>query len=275
MGVWRAVLQGFGLARQLWVALGAFLVVYAGTGALATLFIPFEVVEGRIRVPMPTNMAEALSRLIVGFGIYLIGIGFSLYVLGGMFGALQRLVRKQPVARGELRGLAGRWFWGMARWALAFSAITFGLGGAVALIVATLATAAGGTGAAGAIMQTAFSGTTVVSGLFLIFSPVVLVERALGAWASLRESCRIVVARPGATIGIVLCVSTVGALLYGLWLPVAAVINQIRAGLGIAPFAPGAPVFFFGLVLMFPQAFLSVYLPAVLQSYYYARIRAD
>lgn len=255
--------------------MGAFLVVYAGTGALATLFIPYEVVEGRVRVPMPTNPGDALNRLVVGLGLYLIGIGLSLYVLGGVFGALQRLVRKQTVASGELRGLSRRWFWGMVRWALAFFGITFGLGTAVALVIATVGSVAGGAEAAKALMQAGFSGASVVSGLFLLFSPVVLVERASGAWASLRESYRIVVARPGATIGIVLCVSTVGAALYGLWLPVAAVVNQIRAGMGIAPFAKGAPVFFFGLILVFPQAFLSVYLPAVLQSYYHARIKAD
>jgi hypothetical protein len=68
-----------------------------------------------------------------------------------------------------------------------------------------------------------------------------------------------------ASIATVFLVSLVGALLYLVdFYMVAPLVGKLRAAMGIAPFAKGAPVFFFGLILNFPAAILFAYIPLAL-----------
>ena len=72
-----------------------------------------------------------------------------------------------------------------------------------------------------------------------------------------------------ATVRLIFFVSLVVAIFWlGDYFLPAPMVDHVRAAMGIPPFAAGFPSFFFNLVLLLPQAFMSVYLPAVLYAYY-------
>ncbi len=273
MGVWRALIQGFSLTRRLWVAMGLFLVVYAGVGALATVLLPYQVVEGRVQVPTPADMSQALKHLGIGLILYALGLGLSLYLLAGVFGGLRRQIREESFSGADLFALSRSGSLPMLGWGVGFFLVEFAASAAVA-VAAWLLSAVTGLGQAGlskALMQMGFYATSLLVGLLLLFSPVILVERACRAWASFRESARFVRDHVAGTLGIVFGVSLIGAVVWALWLIVAQAVRQVQAALGIPPFSPGLPVFVFGWVLVAPQAFLTVYLPAVLYAYYHRK----
>ena len=262
MAVWRALIGGFSLTGRLWAAMALLAVVFAAVGALATAFLPYEVVEGQVRVSAPAEVSEALRRLGVGLILYALAIGGSLFLLAGVFHGLRRQIRKESFSSADLLALSRAGFFPMLRWGIGFFGVQFAVaavvGGAIGLLSKDL-------------MQASFSTTLLFVGLALLFSPVILVERACGTWASFRESVRFVGRHPAGTLGLLFGAGFVGAVAWALWLIVALGVKRLQAAMGIAPFSPGLPAFFFGLILVVPQAFLTVYFPAVLYAYYHGK----
>ncbi len=268
MSVFKAVGQGFKFLPRLWMAFLVILVMNAVAGALATVALPFEVVDGQLRVPPVTTPEEAAARFFPALGLYLFALGYSLFLLGGVFSGLSRLIKGSPLSVAVYFQSAARWFFPMVRWGLAFMGVTVGSGIAASLLVGLLWGVTGRTEAMQALIQPAFSMTLFVVGLVLVFSPVIFVDRFLGVGKSFSESYKFLKVHKGATLGLLLLVGFIGALAWTGGLILAGIVNGIRDSFGIAQFAPGWPVFFFSLILGLPQAFVTVFFPTVLYSYY-------
>jgi len=268
VAIWQAWLQGFSLTARLWLAGVLLLPIYAGGGALATLFLPYEVVQGQVRVPPPTDVKQALHHFAIGLALYLLIMGLVLFVLAGVFFSLRQLLNGQTVSVRQYLQSCRRGYIPILRWGIGFLFLEFSIAIGVGLGVMFLLYLLGQGGMASALAQAGFGLAFFLVGFALSFSPIVLVEENRGVGSSFRRSARLVSEHPLGLLVLLIVVAFVVATAYALWLPVAQWVRLIRAGLGVAPFAPGWPVFLFGLVLDVPQAFATVYLPSVLYTYY-------
>lgn len=269
VGVWRAVGQGLDLTRRLWAAVIAFLLVYAVFGALATVLLPFKVVGGQVHVPGPANPGEALSRLIVALGIYFGMITLSVWLLGGVLAGSKELSEQRPFPAGQLFRAGGARLWTMIGWVLAYMVSCAGAGVAVAFVLGFVAAVTGQAAAMKSLAGLGFSAAAMAAGLLFLFSPAAIVENGTGVWRGFGDSFRFVKSRGLGTLLLVFLISFIGAVIWWIGvLVLARASGAIRAAMGIAPFAAGLPVFFFGLINGLPQAVLSVFIPASLYAYY-------
>ncbi len=273
MTVFRAAGQGAKLSFKLWGVTLLLVVVSSAVGALATLLLPFEIVNGQTRVPPPTSAGEMASRLIIGLGLYLPMMAFSLFLLGGVLGSAPRLLRNEAVSTGEIFQEAKRLFLPILRWGVAVVGVTLAAGMAAAFFFGFLWAVTGRSPGMKYLISAGFWGAMLAAGLLLLYSPVILVKRGgRGVMDSFKESKRFFNANRTGTFGLILWLSFIGALIWLAWaIGVAPVIGKIRAMMGIAPFAKGLPVFFFSLVLGLPAAVLSVFFPLALSIFYGGR----
>lgn len=269
MTVWRATGQGLRSCLRLWPGIAAFTVTYSAVGAAATLVLPFNVVEGRTVVPAPKTPGEFLSLLVLAGGLFLISTALSLRVLGGVLHGLERLERKEAVPWQEFSLGMKKWFGPLIRWALLFGLLLLGLLLISIFLLAFLWAMSGRPeGFKAMVPQAAFLLTTFLT-LPFYYSPFCLLENRGQARDSFARSFRFAGRNLLGTLLLVVIISTIGAVLY--WVDVftlAKAANGLRGALGIPPFAKGLPVFFFGLFLLLPEGFLSVFAPAALYSYY-------
>lgn len=269
MTVFQAIEKGLDWTRRLWAAVIAFLLVYAVFGALATVLLPFEVVGGQVRVPVPVNPGDVLSRLIVSLGIYFGMVGFSVWLLGGVLAGSKELLGKRPFPAGHLFRAGRERFWRMIGWAGGYMISCIGAGLAAAFLAGFIAAVSGQTQAVKSLAGLGFSAAAMAAGLLFLFSPAAIVEKGAGVWRSFGDSFRFVKSHGPGTILLVFLISFIGALIWWFGvLVLARASGALRAAMGIAPFAPGLPVFFFGLINGLPQAVLSVFIPASLYAYY-------
>lgn len=269
MSVWRAIGQGLDLTRRFWAAVLAFLLVYSSFGALSTVLLPFEMVNGQVRVPLPTNPSEAASRLIVALGIYLGMVGLSVWLLGGVLAGAGQILEKKPFSSGDLFRASTARFWSMLGWVAAYAVACFGAGIAVAFALGFLAAVSGQAAAVKSLAGLGFSAAGMVAGLLFLYSPSAIVKNSTGVWRGFGDSFRFVKGHGLATVALVFWISVIGALVWWFGvLVLARVTTTLRGAMGIPPFARGFPVFFFGLINGLPQAFLSVFIPASLVAYY-------
>jgi len=267
--IWRATGQGLRRCARLWQAIAAFVVVYSAVGAVATLVLPFKVVEGRVVVPPPSSGAEALSLLVLAGGLFLISTVLSLRVLGGVLHGLERIERRDPVSWKEFSLGMRKWFGPLIRWGALFGLLLAGLFLISVFLLAFLWAFSGRPeGFKAMVPQLAFVLTTFLT-LPFYYSPFILLENGGKARESFARSFRLAVKNLSGTFLLVVVISTIGAVVY--WFDVLALakgVNAVRAALGIPAFAKGLPVFLFGLVLLLPEGFLSTLVPAAFHSYY-------
>ena len=274
MGAFQAVGKGVRIASRLWFALPVVVVSYSAIGALATVFLPFQMVNGRPQVPPPATAEEALSRLAIGLSLFLCSSAFSLYWLGGTLSSARQLLNGQAFSSGNFFDAAGREFFRMLRWALALMGVVLGFGIAVAALMGLLWVATGRSPLMKALIQLGFTAATLVAGISLLFSPVILFEQGQGVWMSFRESWRFSRQRAAGVVGLLGGVVLVGVAVWLVGTLLAAGVGQLRQAMGIAPFAKGWPVFFFGWILGLPQAFLTLFIPASLYAYCWGQSRS-
>ena len=270
MSVWRAIGQGLDLTRRFWTAVLAFLLVYAFFGMLSTVLLPFEVVNGRVRVPMPSNPSDAASRLIVALGIYFGMVGLSVWLLGGVLTGTGQILEKKPFSQGELFRAGVARFWSMIGWVTGYAVSCMGAGVAAAFLLGFIAAVSGQATAMKSLAGLGFSSAGMVAGLLFLYSPAAIIQNSAGVWRGFGDSFRFVKRHGLATVALVFWISVIGALIWWFGvLVLARASGAIRAAMGIAPFAAGLPVFFFGLINGLPQAILSVFVPASLYAYYH------
>jgi len=260
------------LSFKLWGAALLLVVVYSAVGALATLLLPFEIVNGRTQVPPPTSPGEAASRLIIGLGLYLPTLAFSLFVLGGVLGVAQDLPAKGTLSAGGFLDQAKQRFLPILRWGFATMGVALAAGMAAAFFFSFLWAVMGRSPAMKYLVTTAFWGAMLAAGLLMVYSPVILIDQRRGVLDSFKESSRFFNANRTATFGLILWVSFIGAMIWLVWaISVAPVVGKIRTMMGIAPFAKGLPVFFFSLINGLPSAYLSVFVPLAIALFYWGR----
>lgn len=270
MNIFHAVGQGLDLTRRLWTGVIGFLLVYAVFGALATVWLPFEVVNGQVQVPMPANPTDAAGRLVVALGLYFGMVGLSVWLLGGVLAGAKELLEKRPFPAGELFRAGWARIGTMIGWVATYGACCLGAGIAAAFLLGFIAAVSGQAAAMKALTGAGFSMAAMVVGVLLLYSPAAIVERSAGVWAGFGDSFRFVKGHGLATMTMVLLVAVIGAVIW--WFGVlilARASGALRAAMGIEPFTKGLPVFFFGLINGLPQAFLSVFIPASLYAYYH------
>ena len=272
MTIFRSAGQGFKLTFKLFLVVLFYLVVYSAVGALATLLLPYEIVNNQTRVLPPSSPGQALSLLIIALGLYLPTMAFSLYLLGGTLAVSRSLEAGEQILLPEFHRQAKRRFLLVTRWAFAAVGVSLAAGLAVAFVMAFLWAVTGRSEGMKGLISTGFWGAALAAGLVLLYSPVVLVERGRGIKESFKESSRFFNRHRGATFGLILWLSFIGALIWLAWaIGVAPVIRQVRVMAGLPPFPKGLPNFFFSLVLNIPSAFLSVYYPLALGIFYRGR----
>lgn len=275
MGAFQAVGKGLITACRLWFVIPAVVVSYSAIGALATVWLPFSVVDGRFQVPPPATAEEALSRLMIGMGLFLCSWALSLYWLGGTLGSARGLLRDESFSRGDFFGAAGREFLRMLRWAFAWACVVMGSGLGVAVLIGFFWAATGRSPAMKILIQFGFTAATLWMAVSLLFSPMILLERSQGVWASLKDSWRFIRAHAAGAIGLLGGIVLVGVMVWTIGLILGAGVGQLRQMIGMASFTKGWPVFFFGLILGLPQAFLTLFIPAALYAYYWGNTRTS
>ncbi|MDO8730617.1 MAG: hypothetical protein Q7J69_05520 [Candidatus Omnitrophota bacterium] len=272
MIIFRSAGQGFKLTFKLWPVVLLYLVAYSAVGALATVLIPHEIVNNQVRVPPPANFGDALSQLVIGLALYLPTMAFSLYLLGGTLAASLKLVGGEPVPMEEFHRQAKRLFGVILRWGLAAVGAALAAGLVVTFLMTLLWALTGRSEGMKGLIGAGFWGAMLAAGLLLIYSPVILIERGQGIKEAFKESNRFFNKHRGATFGLILWLSFIGALIWLVWaIGVAPVVKVVREMAGLPPFPKGLPNFFFSLVLGLPSAFLSVYFPLALGIFYRGR----
>ncbi len=272
MTVFRAAGQGIQLSFKLWSVTLLLVLVSSAVGALATLLLPFEVVNGQTHVPLPAGPGQVVSLLVIGLSLYLPMMAFSLFLLGGVLGSAPRLLRNEALSTGEVLREAKRLALPILRWGVLVVGVALAAGMAAAFLFGFLWMMTGRSPGMKFLIGAGFWGAMLAAGLLLLYSPVILVERGQGVLDSFKESKRFFNAHRTGTFGLILWISFLGALIWLAWaIGVAPVIGKIREMMGIAPFAKGLPVFFFSLVLGLPAAYLSVFFPLALSIFYGGR----
>ena len=272
MTIFRSAGQGFKLTFKLFPAVLFYLVGYSAVGALATVLLPYEIVNNQARVPRPSSMGQALSELVIGLALYLPTLFFSLYLLGGTLAASLKLAGGEPVPMEEFHRQAKRWFGAILRWGFAVFGTALAAGLTATFVMAFLWAVTGRSAGMKGLIGVGFWGALLAVGLVLVYSPVILIEQGRGIKEAFKESNRFFNAHRGATFGFILWLSFIGSLLWLAWaIGVAPVVGRVRVMGGLPPFPKGLPNFFFSLVLGLPSAFLSVYFPLALGIFYRGR----
>ena len=270
MSVLRATGSGFRLTLRLWMAVAAYSVANALVSFLGS-FLPHQVVNDQIqKVPLPTDPNELLALAIATLALFLIMVVSQLYLLGGVLGSLQRLLRKQPMQAGEFFRQCREKFWLTLKWGMVAFLLLLGIFCVGSFISGLLWAVTGHREEGrGLILAIGFGATQLIGLPFLLYSPFFLLENGGRIRECFRGSFRFSMKRWFATVRLIFLVSLIVAIFWlaDFFLP-AQGLGRVRAALGIPPFAKGLPSFFFNLVLLLPQAFFSVYLPAVLYAYY-------
>ncbi len=270
MTVLRATGSGFRLTLRLWIAVAAYSVANAFVSFLGS-FLPHQVVNDQIqKVPLPKDPNELLALAISTFAVFLVMVVSQLYLLGGVLGCLQRMLRKQSVEAGEYFRQCREKFWFALKWGMVAFLFLLGIFCVGSFLSGLLWAITGHSAESRRFILVIGFGATQLLGLpFLLYSPFFLLENGGRIRDGFRGSYRFSMKRKFATVRLIFWVSLIVAIFWlaDFFLP-APMIGRVRAALGIAPFAAGFPSFFFNLVLLLPQAFMSVYLPAVLYTYY-------
>ncbi|MBI3333721.1 MAG: hypothetical protein HYZ93_06500 [Candidatus Omnitrophica bacterium] len=268
MNLFRAAGRSFGLTHRLWFAVLSVLVVTSAVGALSTLLLPFQVTGGRLTVPPPADAQEAVSRAGTVLALFLLSSGLALYLLGGVLGGLQRILRGESVSVSRFFQFSREWFFRMAGWGCALLLLVVGGSVVVGLIFAVPGSALAGAGAFKQFFGFGFLPVFLFLWAANVFSPILMVEHSQGIWASLGNSIRFFFRNLPACLGVLLCAVAVGVGMNIFGLLLEKIVRALRTALSIAPYVPGLPVFFFGLILGIPQAYLTVYFPSLLYTFY-------
>jgi hypothetical protein len=272
MTIFRAAGQGFKLTFKLWPVVLLYLVVYSAVGALATVLLPYEIVNNQTQVPPPTSPGQALSLLVIAMGLYLPTMAFSLYMLGGTLAVSRGLEAGEQVSRHEFHRQAKSRFGAIIRWGLAAVGAALAAGLAVTFVMAFLWAVTGRSEGMKGLIGVGFWGATLAAGLVLLYSPVTLIERGRGIKDCFKESNRFFNRHRAATFGLILGLSFIGALIWLVWaIGIAPGVKMVRVMVGLPPFPKGLPNFIFSLVLVLPSAFLNVYFPLALGIFYRGR----
>lgn len=273
MSAFRAVGKGLAATGRFWFAIPGVVIAYSAISALATVLLPFTLVDGKLQVPPPTNPPEAFSRLVVGMALFLSSLAFSLYWLGGTVLSTRLILQGETVSQRDFFDAAGRELFRMFRWALTLTSLAMGLGLLVAAPLGVLWAATGRSSFMKALIQLGFTVTILFVGISFMFSPMILLERGQSVWSSFKDSWRFSHERSRGILGLISGIVGVGVVVWMIGLVLAGGIGQLRQMMGIAPFAKGWPVFFFGLILGLPQAFLTLFIPAALTAYHWGSSR--
>ena len=275
MGFIQAVGKAFGLTHRLFVAVAVVVGFTALLSALATLWLPFEVIGTPpvIRVPAPQNWEEVRGILLPALTLFLCSSFGFLFLLAATLGSLRKLLHGEPFSPLGYFQSGGRWFFPILGWMSVLGLLFLALS---SLLGIPLAIQVGGLGSevelkkGMAVFGLVLMMVHLAGFLIFLFSPVSLVERSRGVWDSLGDSLRFLFRHLLGTVGLFASAVVVGVLLTVVGIVLGGVVNSIRGMLGIPPFVKGWPVFFFTLILGLPQAYLTVYFPALLYSYYHS-----
>ena len=262
--------MGFRLTLRLWMAVAAYSVANAFVSFLGS-YLPHQVVNDQVqKAPLPTDSNEFLALAISTFAVLLIMVVSQLILLGGVLGCLKRLLGKQPMEAGEFFRQCREKFWFILKWGMVAFLFLVGLFCVGAFLAGLMWAITGHTEESrGMILMIGFLVTQLLGLPFLQYSPFFLLENGCRIRDGFRGSYRFSMKRKFATVRLIFLVSLIVAIFWlGDYFLPAPMIGKVRAAMGIAPFAAGLPSFFFNLVLLLPQAFMSVYLPAVLYAYY-------
>lgn len=263
--------QGFRLTGRLWAAVFWFWLATAFLSALLAALLPFQVQGNQaVAVPLPADPGQRMNLMIVSLGLFFLSVGILLYLLGGTVEGIRRTMNKEPVRPGELLRFSGGKFGRTLWWAAGFTGFCLGLALAVVVLLAFFCAAAGfQPGITKTLAGAAFWTTALMAGFPILYSFIPVVEQGKGIRAAFGESARFFRQHAAGTLALVLAVSTVGAVIWWMGVFGAVAVNGLRTALGIAPFTTAfLPNFFLGLLLWWPQAVLSVFIPASLYTYY-------
>ncbi|MBI3318750.1 MAG: hypothetical protein HYZ90_06410 [Candidatus Omnitrophica bacterium] len=267
MGVFPALGRALKSTFQLWFAIGCVLVANAFLNAVVTLALPFEVVEGQVRVPPVTSLQQALGLAGPVGGLFMLSSGMALYLLGGIIGSLEELASSEEASLGHLFREGRRHFFPMVGWASSFFLLVGGTALAVGLGGGLLWGILGRPQLLKSLVGLLVAGSFFLGWIAFLYSPVALVHGG-GVWESFKSSLRFFRRHIFATFLLLGLVVGVGVLMSAAGIVFAGVANGVRTLLGIPPYARGAPVFFLALIQGFPQAFLTVFFPGMLFAYY-------
>lgn len=277
MNPFQAAGRAFNLTHRLWVAILAVLVVSSFLGALATVLLPYEVMDQQI-LQAPTIQTPEQFRKVAGpvLILFVISFSFFLYLLGGVIGSLKEIFRGGTFSPPDLFKAGFRWFFPMMGWGLTIGLLAFLTASFLGILLVSLA-AGGGIRpvspqekeALAALPVALYRFSYACTGAFFLLSPIILIDQDKGAWRSFGEAVGFQFRHLFGVIGLFGCVVLLGVVFQVWSMILGKMAEGLRPMLGIAPYAPGWPVFFFGLFLGVPQAYLSVYFPSALYAYYH------
>ncbi len=290
--------RAFNLTHRLWVAILAVLVVSSFLGALATVLLPYEVIDQTLQgtVVTPDNQKQQIEvktgqqilqaptiqtpeqfRKVAGptLILFVISLSFFLYLLGGVIGSLKEIFRGGKFSPPDLFKAGFRWFFPMLGWGLTIGLLAFLAASFFGILLVSLA--GGGIRPVSPQEKEALSALPVAlyrfsyacTGAFFLLSPIILIDLDKGAWRSFGEAVGFQFRHLFGVIGLFACVVLLGVVFQVWSMILGKMAEGLRQMLGIAPYASGWPVFFFGLLLGIPQAYLSVYFPSALYAYYH------
>ena len=267
----QAVGQGFSLTHRLFFAMGLAVLLKATMNALASVFLPIEMINGLVNVPTMVTMEEFRGHVGPVLGLSAFSMTAALYLLGGIVGSVGRLLRKEPLSfPGDFFKAANRWFFSLVGWAFGLGLIAIGLAILVGIVVGFLLAALRRDQVLQNVVRLSVMATLLISWTALIFSPAIFVESGCGVWRSLSESFRFTRKHLGGVFGLIWVVLLVGMGCLLVTHVLESVVQGLRQVIGIPTSAKGWPVFFFGLILKLPQSYLTVFFPALLYAYYHA-----
>lgn len=266
----QALAHGFSLIRRLWAGLFWFWLATAFLSALMVALLPYEVQNNQaVAMPLPSDPGQRMNLMILTLGLFLISAGVLLALLGGTVEGIRRIEKKEPVGIGALFRFSKQQFGRVALWGISFFGFCVGLAMAVVIAAAFLGAAARFQPVVlKTIAGAAFWGTLLAAGFPLLYSFVPATEGA-GIRQAFGASYRFFRGHVLGTILLVLMVATVGAMIWWVGVFGGTLVNGVRASMGIPAFTKAfVPAFLLGLLVWWPQAVISVLIPASLYAYY-------
>ncbi len=264
--VWKSVLGALRLLPKFWMPMFVYLIGYSFIGALSSVLLPYTIINGQQAVAVPPkNASEAVGHGIIGLTLFFMMFFLATGLLGGVLESLRQILSGQADAVARFWASVRKWLFKMGAWGLAFGFLTIGLAVLAVFPVGFFWAVTGRAQGMQALAEFVFYIALLLVGYLFLYSPGFIVFKGSGLMAAFKRSARFVWRHKTASIIVVFLVSLIGALIYLFdYYAVAPLVGRLRAMLGIAPFAKGAPAFFFGLILNFPAAILFVYIPLAL-----------
>lgn len=264
--VWKSVLGAFQLLPKFWMPMVVYLIGYSFIGALASVLLPYTIINGQQAAAVPPkNASEAVGYGIIGLTLFFMMFFLATGLLGGVLESLRQILSGQAGAVSRFWSSVRKWFFRMGGWGVAYGLLTVGLAVLAVFPVGFFWAVTGRAQGMRGMAEFVFYIAVLVVGYLFLYSPGFIVFKGSGLAAAFKRSARFVWRHKVASIVSIFLVSLIGALIYlADYYMVAPLVGRLRAMLGVAPFAKGAPAFFFGLILNFPAAILFVYIPLAL-----------